>query len=230
MARKVRTRAQLRTEAYQRADLEGAVAYIDQAEADRYINSSIADLYDLLIQYFGPEPYLATQTITLTGATEYNLDDEFYLLKGVDAVEGSNNYPLLPYDFEDRHRSAYEYFHYPHPNSSLRYRLLGTLTDATGVYQPKIRFTPTEATGTVTVWYIPRAPDLGDDTDSWDGFNGWEEYVVVDAAIKMLEKEESDTSSLMQRKMLLIERIRTMAAMYNGHHPEVVSDIEGWTW
>lgn len=51
----------------------------------------------------------------------------------------------------------------------------------------------------------------GVDDDRFDGINGWEEYVVVDAAIKCLIKEESDISALMAQKMALKTRIEQMA-------------------
>lgn len=49
--------------------------------------------------------------------------------------------------------------------------------------------------------------------DSLDGRNGWEEWVVIDAAIKLLAKEESDTSQLEREAARLWARI--MAALQN---------------
>ena len=102
-----------------------------------------------------------------------------------------------------------------------------------GDYVPRIRFTP-EPTGStdVTAWYIPHAPELGADTDVWNGFNGWEEYVVVDAAIKCLEKEESDTQVLELRKQRLVMRIQSLAASCDQGFPERVTDVASnqWRW
>jgi hypothetical protein len=52
---------------------------------------------------------------------------------------------------------------------------------------------------------------LTSDSDLFDGYSGWEEYVIVDAAIKCLEKEESNTAALMNRKAYLIKRIEEAA-------------------
>lgn len=49
-------------------------------------------------------------------------------------------------------------------------------------------------------------------TTQIDGISGWEEYVVVDAAIKIMGKEESETSALMIRKNDLKKRIQDIAA------------------
>lgn len=98
--------------------------------------------------------------------------------------------------------------------------------EATGDYLPQIRFTPTPTGATsITIWYIPHAPVLVSSTDVWNGFNGWEEYAIVDAAIKCLEKEESDTGSLEMRKQRLIMRIQSLAGARDQGFPEQVTDV-----
>lgn len=56
-------------------------------------------------------------------------------------------------------------------------------------------------------------------------FNGWEEYVVIDSAIKCLQKEESDVSMLMAQKQALIKRIENMAANRDAGEPDSVTDV-----
>ena len=46
----------------------------------------------------------------------------------------------------------------------------------------------------ITLRYIPTAPILIADGDTFDGINGWEDYVILDGCIKVLAKEESDVS------------------------------------
>ena len=81
----------------------------------------------------------------------------------------------------------------------MRYRLSGVV-QADGNYKHRISFIPAPGSAlTVKLLYIPHAPEFAIAniaTDKWDGFNGWEEYVVVDSAIKCLEKEESSTVAL----------------------------------
>ena len=57
-----------------------------------------------------------------------------------------------------------------------------------------------------------------------DGVSGWEEYIVADAAIKCLEKEESDTSVQMAQKQALLLRIEAAAENRDAGAPQVVSD------
>jgi hypothetical protein len=96
----------------------------------------------------------------------------------------------------------------------------------------------------ILVQYIPEPPDLASAGAPYDtlpaisGLSGWDEYVVVDAAMKCLEKEESPTGHLQTRKLQLIERIRhhagTMAHrdgdgiinIYDGHAIEDYLPLE----
>lgn len=61
-----------------------------------------------------------------------------------------------------------------------------------------------------------------------DGVNGWEEIIILDAAIKMLAKEESSTTVLERQKAMMMQRIQRMAADRDASMPERVSDVTGW--
>jgi hypothetical protein len=132
---------------------------------------------------------------------------------------------MRPYSSWDRNRGdsydSWDYFFSP------RYRLEGT-RDSTGAYTNQIRFTPAPDGSTdIRIWYIPRSPELTADSDKLQGFNGWEEYVVIDAAMKMLEKEESNTEALVLRKNRIIQRIYSMAQARDYNFPEQVVDVTG---
>lgn len=60
-------------------------------------------------------------------------------------------------------------------------------------------------------------------------FNGWEEYIVIDAAMKCLVKEESDVSVLFGQKQALLDRIEKMASNRDAGEPEKVTDINRFT-
>ena len=61
-----------------------------------------------------------------------------------------------------------------------------------------------------------------------DGISGWLEYVVTDAAIKMLQKEESDTSTLQFQKAALIKRIEAAGENRDAGSPATIADVQ-WT-
>lgn len=61
-----------------------------------------------------------------------------------------------------------------------------------------------------------------------DGISGWLEYVVTDAAIKMMQKEESDTSVLQLQKAALIKRVESAAENRDAGSPATIADVQ-WT-
>lgn len=213
MARTV-TLSELRTQARQRADMVGS-NFVSDSELNGYINASIAELYDLLVLNYGEE-YFTSPTAhtfsTSSGTDMYDLPATFYKLSGIDVLVGSRWVPIKKYQFKERNRGQ--------DGSRVRdarYRLHGS----------KVRFTP-EPTGThsVRMWYIPAPTKLSLDADTFDGISGWEEYVVVDAAMKMLSKEESDVSVLSKEKDRLTVRIQMASANRDVAEAECITDIE----
>lgn len=79
---------------------------------------------------------------------------------------------------------------------------------------------------THTVHVVPKDENL-----SSDGISGWLEYVVVDAAIKCLVKEESDTRVLGMQRDQLVRRITDSAPNRDAGEPPRVTDVTrtgGW--
>jgi hypothetical protein len=61
-----------------------------------------------------------------------------------------------------------------------------------------------------------------------DGISGWLEYVITDACIKMLQKEESDTTVFQIQKAALIRRIEAAAENRDAGNPATIADVQ-WT-
>lgn len=64
------------------------------------------------------------------------------------------------------------------------------------------------------------------DSTTIDGVSGWEEYIVVDAALKAMGKEESDPSLLAQQKLFMKQRLIDMAANRDAGNPATVADTQ----
>jgi hypothetical protein len=215
------TLLQLRTAVRQRADQVNST-FITDAELTSYINQSCYELYDVLIQKYGDGYWAASTTITTDGVNEtYALAPDFYKLLGVDLQSnGSPNgwITLRPFTMAERNRNW-------RPNvgpvlgfSSLRYRLLGD----------KLWLTPLPQAGQqLRYWYVPRFNEMSADVDLIDGVSGWTEYVIVDAAIKCMVKEESDPSALFAQKSALLKRIEEAAGNRDEGAPPTVSDVRG---
>lgn len=61
--------------------------------------------------------------------------------------------------------------------------------------------------------------------DSLDGRNGWEEWVVIDAAIKLLAKEESDTSQLEREAARVWSRVTTALQNRDAGQAKRITDV-----
>ncbi len=210
------TLGSLKLQARERADMVNS-KFIDDAELTRFINGSIKELYDWLVNA-GEFYYIATQTINITsGADSYPLASDFYKLLGVDLVVDTlgNGVTLKPFQFEQRN----SYLFTPTWNvvglSYLRYMLQGN----------NIKFVPVPSgANECKLFYAPAFQNLTTDSATFDGINGWEEFVVLDAAIKMLAKEESDVSVLAAQRGAMLQRIEDMKVMRDIGSPSRVGD------
>lgn len=211
------TLLELRTQARQRADMEKS-QFVKDPELNNYINNSIAELYDLISDAYGSDYFVTSEALSVVAGTkQYSLPDDFYELKAVDLkIDGSNYIDVPRFNFAERNK--YQDFGpwFFYLNTNVRYRLVGST----------IYFSPTpNQNANVVIWYVPLATKLVDDDDELDDLNGYSEYVIIDAAIKMMQKEESDVSVLAAQKQFIIERIKQKTANRDAGHPNSVTDI-----
>jgi hypothetical protein len=68
---------------------------------------------------------------------------------------------------------------------------------------------------------------LSGGSDSFDGINGWEEYVIIDSAIKMKSKEESPVDELLLAKQEMKARILQASSGRDSTEPARVVDTQG---
>jgi hypothetical protein len=207
----------LRTRARQRADMENS-RFVSDSELNTYINASIKELYDLLIASRG-ENYYVTGPISIDlvpGTSSYPLEADFYKLLGVDWVQSTTEASSLK-EFKWQERNFFRTPFASNEYSNLRYQIRGN----------NIVFIPTPNNGqNVQYWYIPQASNLTSDDDTFDGINGWEEYVIIDAAIKMRVKEESPVDYLILAKQEMKDRIKQSSQGRDSLHPSRVVDVD----
>lgn len=227
------TLLQIRTAAKQRADMVNS-EFLTEAEWNSNINNSYYELYDLLVQKYGNDYFVAppltipisatSQTYALPNGVNYSAAPAFYKLMGVDLqlYPGTNNYLTLhPFMFSERNK-------YSSPNFSA---LQGVLRPNYRLNGNNIMLIPASPSGqSIRLWYVPRLVELSTDESVADGVSGWDEYIIVDAAIKALQKEESDVSVLMAQKQALIARIDAAGENRDQGAPQTVSDVSGGPW
>lgn len=220
-----------RLAAQQRADMVNN-DFVTTQEWNTFISKSYQELYDLLVQVYGDEYYAARPiSFTLDGRYPalYPLPNDFYKLLGADLAVGATQAGgwLTLRKFAFISRNQYIYGNSPanaYGVLQLRYRLQGN----------NIIFAPTPQTNQqIQLWYIPRPATLVADYQILDGISGWDDYVVVDAAIKAKDKEESDVTVLMAQKEALKRRIEAAASNRDAGESECATDVrrlDGGYW
>jgi len=199
------TLLQFRDQVRDRADLV-ADNFVLDATLTTWINKSIAELYDLLIQA-SEDWYLASAPVTVnSGGVSFPVPTGMIRWRGLDRRIGGTDYTHVKKGvFRER-------LTYTEP----RYILAGGT-----VYI----YPTTSAPGTYLQWYVPVFTPLAADGDTFDGINGWEEYVIVDVAIKCRVKGEEDASDLFTAKAIQRARIQTMAASRDGSEAPRITDV-----
>ncbi len=226
MAVGVVTLEEIRTQLRNRIDRKNSQFFTD-TELNTYISDSYKELYDILIQKFGDDYYVAApHDFVTTNAETYDLPEDFYKLLGVDAqyngATSTNGWVTLR-QFMFQERNAYTLPNYQafYGITNLRYRLRDN----------SLWFTPVPSPGQLLrLYYCPRPNSLVDDADTVDGVSGWEEYIICDAAIKCMVKEESDPQAFMAQKQAVLTRVESAAENRNAGQPQTVSDVNQSFW
>lgn len=216
----------LRIECQQRVDRVNFDNITNQ-EWNSMISQSYKELYDIIIQKFGCDYYIANpfsylttgQVDSITGAQTFPLPDDFYKLMRCEvALNPSDPNSWITLDqFQAIQANLWNY-----PNqftfygiTNLRYRIWGD----------NLQIVPISQAGqTIRIWYSPKPNQLINDTDLVAAISGYEEYIVADVCIKALAKTEEDVSVFAAQKAALLIRIESAAENRNVGQPQTVSD------
>lgn len=214
------TLAEIKTNARSLADMV-ANDFVTDAELLVYINTAIAQLHDMLIEAYDDEYFinLSSPALTTIGTASYSLPTDFYKLKGVDIKLDSVNWlSIQPFNFNERNKYADFGTWMLNGQTNVRYRILGS----------NILFTPVPDTSVYyRIGYVPVATKLSVDADVYNDFNQYSEYVVLSAAIKMLNKQELDASNLSEERDRIIKHINEAKLNRDSSRASSISDIYG---
>jgi hypothetical protein len=173
-------------------------SFVSDAEWAHYIGQSYAELFGLVVQAYGNDYFVADPHIITTDGTNYlyDLPADFFKLLGVDLqVQGAQQWVTLK-PFVFAERNN---FAGPSPIPM--------------------------AGQTVRLWYAPLPPTFDSGEDLPDNLAMWSEYIVIDAAMKAMAKEESDTSVLAQRKAAITARINAEAENRDAGSSARIADV-----
>lgn len=203
---------------------------LTDANITEFINQSLADLRDQLASKFGDEYFETETTLTTTsGVATISLPSDFLYETGLFWINGSDKYRIT----KAMNVDAEEYVTGAGWNSffDVRYRIQAA----------NLKFYPTPlGVSSVVLKYIPTTVRLVNPTDTFDGYNGWEEWAILDAASKCLEAEgnDEDVAIIAQRKQRMEQRIADMADRDHAN-PACIQDVRssnnrwpymGWGW
>jgi len=209
------TEADLRTRARRRADMENS-SFVTDAEIQDYLNSSIAELHDFMVKSY--EDYFVSEQVynvpLATGGV--NLPDDFYKALGVDYSSGGVTSTLRAFSFSERNI-------YNTPVAVID-RLAQPMYKIEG---SKLKLIPTNSqTGSITLYYVPLPTQFSTTvTEIETVIPGYEEFIVVATAIRMLMKEESDIGPLAAERQLLENRIIRALAPRDASGSFAIRDI-----
>ncbi len=205
MARTV-TIAQVMTRARVKADVSGAdgVGWIPDTELQGFVDAAHTELYDLLVKHELHQFETTATVTTVSGTATYALPADHYKTLALDYQWATNRYEAVPeVTFAERNR-----FTVPFTNQ------YGTRAAGYRIVGGNLVLLPTP--GGVQVYrhiYIPAPADISaaDVDTTIDGIAGWDELLVIKAAINCYIKEQSVPNDLRVQEAQQVDRIAQMA-------------------
>lgn len=219
--------ANLELRARQRADMENST-FIGSAELTALVDRSFQELYlkvaaefDDLVVSPGPFP----RTLT-AGSYTYELPFDFLKLKGIMLEQNGYSHYFLSPITNLLEMEPYMRGNFPRGRPT-HYWLHGITTAISSPAQLTI-FPIPDAEYTAQIYYVPNI-GLGevDTTYGLAFLAGWDEYVVITAAMKMRDKEEGDCTLLMAERNQLWESMKRALTPLDESSPKHVVSLTG---
>lgn len=222
------------------ATLRGRAQYASDMENDPNISNTIwgmflnygaQRLHDILVNKGGEEYAISSGTINITNGTNtYDLPADFYRMKGIDVSNGARTYTLRRFQFREREKYNWATINWGGHGGVPVYMLQGH----------QVRFQPMPSINTTaTIWYVPTMQVLVHGTGSWtsaalvndddciDDVNGYAEYIVLEAAIRAMIKQDRDPSGLIAQRDEVKAWIESSAAQRDSNDPMYIGEVNG---
>jgi hypothetical protein len=219
---RTRTFLQLQDEVYERADVRES--HIERPEMRRLVNGGLARLYRILVRASPDWVESSTDLAVVSGTAVYAMPADFWMIRNVAFNDNGRWIPMRRFMSSERYQ-----FQTGSQKWDVRYRIRDSGIRVGGTAQLELRPEPNWS-DTVRVAYIPAPPSLdltgADDAVTLDGVAGWEEFVILDAVIKLKEKQEEDATSEIGDLVRLKADIAEDASDRDEGEPKRVRDVE----
>lgn len=198
---------------------------VTDTELDAKINYSIAKLRNILTLAFGADYFGEKNNFTaVSGQESYDTtsasvitSQNLLFIRGIDVLEsGTGSLATDKWKKVERYNFAERCDNYPYSKSSVRYRFRYKYIDLLPA--------PNNSSDIFRVHYIPYAPLLSNPSDTFDGYNGWEEWCIKDAAIQICNKQETNTQPLIIERKLIEQTVSEMA-QFRDLSPQKMVDV-----
>ena len=212
----ISTLSELRLRARRAANMEKTL-FVSDEELNEWLNVGLSELHDIMITSFNEYFEKSVLINVITQQSSYELPEDFYKLIAMDQQIGSQLFTVRRFMPGERNflRRPIEVLRFGF--DQLLYRIIGR----------KVQFVPNNRAGKVFLRYAPEYRQLRLDTDRVEEVipQGWEDLAVYSAAIRALEKEESDTTAMAGQKLALMTRIEQNAESRDANAPWRIADV-----
>ena len=215
-----RTLATFKTNSSYLADMENAGNFIGSVEHTKYVNDAIGDLFDVVVDADNGK-LLGTSVGNLSPAlgtvgsgNGWYLPPDFSRLVSVHITDGTRPYIAHPADPAD----WVGLLDSPPPATNSQY----LLTQAFGEGETILYTFPAVAESRVLLRYIPTPPVLSDETDEFTGSTAQLDYIEHNVAVRMLQKEESDTTAVEYALAKLTTRVQNAVKDVDLNTPRTI--------
>lgn len=200
-----------------RADMP-STNFVTDAELTGFLNEGNAKLLEKLVEAYGEQYFITTTALTtVAGTTSYALPADFFKLYGVELTVGGKVRTLKPFMFNERNfykNQTSTWWNIP------RYSIQGL----------NLILYPAPGAGSGSIYYAPAAALLSIGADTVNYPNGWEKYLVVYAAIRALNKEESPSNDLRDEMEIMEKELKELKESRDNSFPKTVVDNEAVTY
>lgn len=214
------TRAQIRDLIKQRCDIEGTTAQQD-AEINNHINDAAAYTHDFLIATMGESYAYSTYPLTTTANTAFItvvdpllINPDFYRPVRVGVVLDSIEYPLASYSdsdiIADQVSASWG------PGYLPRYKWV---FGGSGLIRLWFSPKPDASNIVVNIGFHTNPPVYGSDANVV--YLPFPDLLIIEACIRIKDKDQRDSSRFMQERQLIQKRIEDWAGTLDRGNPWV---------
>lgn len=196
-----------------------ADTFVSKSQATQWINDALAKIHYMLADK--PDDFFRDEfSIALVaGTSKYALPTDFLRANGVDELRGQKRFRVPRFMSQERNKwqhQAGETIGFGGV-STYEYRVAGS----------SLFVIPEPGVGELVLFYTPQFTKLEQDADVVDQSvpEGFEEYAVLDAALKFKIKERVDTAETERLRDVVWEQIKDFSGPRDADEPMRVVDV-----